>query len=111
MQSQVPYRSVPHDTTSINGIYQKDPNGWHITFCYKDQQQLDNKMHTACHGYLPAKDVFELTMSTHVAEKADATIKGNGMAVWPSEDILEVAPEVGYSHLPDPAETRVIRPP
>lgn len=93
-------RSGSHNTTSINGKHQEDPNGWHLTFCYKDQQQLANDVHTACHGYTPGKDVWTLVKSTHAGTKFDSVLKRNGKPVWPSEDELEVAPEIGYGHIP-----------
>ena len=103
--TQAYYRSRRHDTTSINGIYQKDPKGWHVTFCYKDQNQIESKTHSACHGYVPSKDSFELVTSTHEGEKPDSTLKRNGQSVWPSEDELELAPEIGYSHLSGSAKS------
>ncbi|PYH87832.1 hypothetical protein BO71DRAFT_340171, partial [Aspergillus ellipticus CBS 707.79] len=34
------FRSEIHDTTSINGVHQKDPLGPHVTLCYKDEDQF-----------------------------------------------------------------------
>ncbi|EDP50770.1 hypothetical protein KXV70_001074 [Aspergillus fumigatus] len=92
-------RSGSHNTTTINGTHQEDPNGWHLTFCYKDSTQLANGCHTACHGYTPGKDVWELVKSTHAGVKSDSVLKRNGKPVWPAENELEVAPEIGYGHL------------
>ncbi|PYH65284.1 uncharacterized protein BO88DRAFT_438218 [Aspergillus vadensis CBS 113365] len=92
-------RSRSHNTTSFNGVHQLDPNGWHLTFCYKDTAQLANGTHTACHGYTPNKDVWELVKSTHDGVKSDTVLKRNGKPVWPIEDELEVAPEIGYGHI------------
>ncbi|OJJ51294.1 hypothetical protein ASPZODRAFT_12132 [Penicilliopsis zonata CBS 506.65] len=91
-------------STSINGRHQEDPNGWHLTFCYKDQEQLKSNVHTACHGYTPGKDVWQLVKSTHAGTKPDSVLKMNGKPVWPSEDELEVAPEIGYGHIPSPGD-------
>ena len=100
------YRSGFHKTTTINGKYQDDPNSWHLTFCYKDEEQLANETLTACHGYTSGKDIYELVKPTHAGEKADATIKPrNNERVWPDEADLQVAPDVGYSHLADQRET------
>ncbi|KGO75013.1 hypothetical protein PITC_032510 [Penicillium italicum] len=79
--------------------HQEDPNGWHVTFCYKDSTQLGNGLHTACHGYTPGKDMWELTKSTHAGVKLDSVLKQNGKPVWPVEHELDVAPEIGYGHL------------
>ncbi|KAK2737610.1 hypothetical protein FQN55_000966 [Onygenales sp. PD_40] len=97
-------RSRPHKTTTMNGEHQEDPNGWHLTFCYKDQEQLTNNVHTACHGYTPGKDNWQLVKSTHAGTKLDSVLKRNGKPVWPSASELEVAPEVGYGHIPSPDE-------
>lgn len=92
-------RSGSHNTTTINGRHQEDPNGWHLTFCYKDQEQLQNNQHTACHGYTPGRDIWTLEKSTHAGTKSDSMPKKNGKPVWPSENELEVAPEIGYGHI------------
>ncbi|PLN74589.1 hypothetical protein BDW42DRAFT_181986 [Aspergillus taichungensis] len=91
-------RSEPHDTTSFQGRRQKDPLGWHVTFCYKDSEQLDKGVHVACHGYVQGKDNLEFVRATHAGEKLDSWKKGDGNAVWPSEEELEAAPEIGYGH-------------
>ncbi|RWQ93935.1 hypothetical protein C8Q69DRAFT_472054 [Paecilomyces variotii] len=49
------HKSGSHNTASINGRHQEDPDGWHLTFCYKDSTRLANGTHTACHGYTPGK--------------------------------------------------------
>ncbi|KXX76394.1 hypothetical protein MMYC01_207304 [Madurella mycetomatis] len=33
-------RADIHDTTTFNGKYGKDPNGWHGTFAFKDNDQI-----------------------------------------------------------------------
>ncbi|KAF5855993.1 hypothetical protein ETB97_008112 [Aspergillus alliaceus] len=79
-------RSEIHDTTSINGIHQKDPLGPHVTLCYKDENQLLQDTHVASHGYVIGKDNLE-------GRKGKKT-------VWPSESELEAIPEIGYGHIP-----------
>ena len=39
-------------------------------------------------------------MATHAGEKVDSWEKGSGNVVWPSEDELDEAPEIGYQHFP-----------
>lgn len=90
--------SEAHDTTSIGGKYQKDPLGRHVTLCYKDQAQLAQGTHVASHGYVKEKDDTELMQATHDPAKADSVLRGNGKPVWPSEDQLKEAPEIGYGH-------------
>ncbi|PYI21632.1 hypothetical protein BO99DRAFT_60249 [Aspergillus violaceofuscus CBS 115571] len=93
-------RSEVHDTTSINGIRQKDPLGPHVTLCYKDENQLAHGTHNASHGYVRGKDNLEFLRATHAGEKADTTTKQNGMKiVWPPESELEAIPEIGYGHI------------
>ncbi|GAT24199.1 hypothetical protein RIB2604_01800240 [Aspergillus luchuensis] len=69
-------RSVAHATTNIMGRPQKDPLGPHVTLCYKDEDQLNKGEWT------PGGDI-----------------------VWPPEEELDEAPEIGYGHFPEPAET------
>lgn len=83
----------------MNGKRQKDPNGWHITLCYKEQEQMEKATHVASHGYVKGQNDLEFTKATHDPEKADATLKSNSKPVWPSEDKLKEAPVVGYGHL------------
>ncbi|KAJ5475335.1 hypothetical protein N7539_008401 [Penicillium diatomitis] len=94
-------RSEVHDTTSINGMHQKDPLGPHVTLCYKDKNQLLQGTHVASHGYVRGKDDIGFVRATHTGEKSDSARRQQGKkTVWPSENELEAAPEIGYSHLP-----------
>ncbi|KAJ9256503.1 hypothetical protein DTO207G8_2506 [Paecilomyces variotii] len=93
-------RSEVHDTTSINGMHQKDPLGPHVTLCYKDENQLIHGTHVASHGYVTEKETLEFVRATHAGEKADSTKRQKGKEVWPSENELEVVPAVGYVHFP-----------
>ena len=90
-----------HNTTSIAGIHQKDPLGWHITLCYKDEAQLASGTHTACHGYVAGKGNLKFVKVSHAGEKADSTKKRDGKPVWSAENQLDTAPEFGYGHLPE----------
>ncbi|RAL03518.1 uncharacterized protein BO80DRAFT_376556, partial [Aspergillus ibericus CBS 121593] len=94
-------RSVVHATTSINGRRQKDPLGWHVTLCYKDETQVATGTHVACHGYVKGKTNLEFVSSTHAGEKPDTWEKSSGSIVWPSVEELEEAPEIGYGHFPE----------
>jgi hypothetical protein len=89
-----------HDTTSINGVYQKDPKGPHITLCYKDDEQLQKGTHVACHGYVKDEETMELAEATDRGEKLDSTKKRNKnrTPVWPSSEELWAAPDIGYGH-------------
>lgn len=91
-------RSEVHDTTSVNGKRQKDPWGDHVTLCYKDDDQLRRGTHVASHGYVKDGTSLEFVHATHHDEKPDLTKKGNRQVVWPSEDSLAIAPEIGYGH-------------
>jgi hypothetical protein len=94
-------RSDLHATTSINGIHQPDPEGLHVTLCYKDDEQLSKGTHIACHGYVTDEETMAFREATHAGEKPDSTKKKSKgrTAVWPSEDQLYAAPEIGYGHL------------
>ncbi|PTU19346.1 hypothetical protein P175DRAFT_0558910 [Aspergillus ochraceoroseus IBT 24754] len=80
--------SEVHDTTSINGIHQKDPLGPHVTLCYKDENQLLHGTHVASHGYVRGKDDIGFVSERQQGKKT----------VWPSEKELEAVPEIGYGH-------------
>ncbi|KAE8166058.1 hypothetical protein BDV40DRAFT_296870 [Aspergillus tamarii] len=94
-------RSEVHDTTTINGKHQKDPMGDHVTLCYKDEEQLRKGTHVASHGYVKDWETLEFDHATHHDEKPDSTRKKRGGAVWPSDNSLAIAPEIGYGHFPD----------
>lgn len=86
---------------SINGIRQKDLLGSHVTLCYKDEDQLRRGTHVASHGYVKDEVSMEFVKATHHPEKSDLAKRQRGMkVVWPSEDQLVAAPEIGYGHLP-----------
>lgn len=72
--------------------------GLHVTFCYKEQEQLDKGTHVAPHGYVTDKESVTFVQATHASEKPDATRKKKGV-VWPESDELWAAPEIGYGHL------------
>lgn len=69
-----------------------------MTLCYKDEDQLRRGTHVASHGYVKDGISLELTHATHHEEKPDSTMKRNRQPVWPSEDNLVAAPEIGYGH-------------
>lgn len=97
-------RSEVHSSTSINGKRQKDPLGEHVTLCYKDQSQLDKQVHIAAHGYVTDAKTLGFKFATHRGEKSDLTVKNiKGGVVWPSNDQLWEAPDIGYSHIDEPA--------
>ncbi|KAB8356534.1 hypothetical protein FH972_024117 [Carpinus fangiana] len=94
-------RSVVHDTTSnpLTGKHEKDPKGWHVTLCFKDQEQLDKKTHVTSHGYCKGQKDLEFVEATHDPEKSDSVRKRSGKPVWPDESKLSLHPDIGYSHL------------
>lgn len=61
--------------------------------------------HTACHGYTAGKDKWELEKTTHAGVKADSVKRRGGKPVWPLDNELDVAPNVGYSHIPESSKT------
>lgn len=87
--------------TSINGVYQKDPKGLPVTLCYKDDRQLREGTHVACHGYVKDEETMEFREATDTGEKSDSTKKSNKnrTPVWPDWAELWAAPDIGYSHL------------
>ncbi|KAJ5188448.1 hypothetical protein N7472_007462 [Penicillium cf. griseofulvum] len=94
-------RSEVHDTTSINGIRQKDPLGLHVTVCYKDGDQLLRGTHVASHGYVKDEVSVEFVEATHHPEKPDSTKRQRGTkTIWPSEDQLVAVAEIGHGHPP-----------
>ncbi|EGP82811.1 uncharacterized protein MYCGRDRAFT_51365 [Zymoseptoria tritici IPO323] len=77
-----------------------DPMGDHVTFSYKTQDNLGQDTHVACHGYVHDPETLQFKKATHAAEKPDSTKKGNKKPVWPDDEDLWEAPDVGYGHLP-----------
>nr|KMM72271.1 hypothetical protein CPAG_08568 [Coccidioides posadasii RMSCC 3488] len=99
-------RSDVHDTTTVAGKHVKDTKGWHGTFAFKDDNQVEREFHVASHGYTNSKEDFSLKEATHTPEKEDSTSRGgagSGKVVWPAEHLLEeyVDSPIGYSHLPE----------
>ncbi|KAF2227266.1 hypothetical protein BDZ85DRAFT_1356 [Elsinoe ampelina] len=94
-------RSDIHNTTSINGAHQKDPNGWHATFAFKNSDQSDRVVHVTAHGYTAGQDDFELKEAKYFDEKEDSSRRGSGKEVWPSaSDLVEYRNSpIAYSHL------------
>jgi len=87
-----------------DGVRIKDPLGDHVTFSYKTQDQLGREVHVAAHGYVKDRSTMEFREATHREEKPDSTPKRAkpgkpAKVVWPSEDELWEAPEIGYGHL------------
>ena len=106
--NQIRNRSDVHETTTMDGKRVKDPKGWHGTFAYKDNVQMDREFHVASHGYTDGKENFTLTESTHTPEKSDSTPRGgkkSGKVVWPVGKLEEyVNSPIAYSHLPEQNE-------
>ncbi|CCT69824.1 uncharacterized protein FFUJ_05743 [Fusarium fujikuroi IMI 58289] len=93
-------RSDIHDTTIINGKYQKDPLGDHITMCFKDDEHIRAGTHIACHGYVDSKTSLQFRETTDTPEKSDSILKKNDEPVWPPSSKLYEYPHDGYySHL------------
>ncbi|KAI2139099.1 hypothetical protein LOZ52_002400 [Ophidiomyces ophidiicola] len=95
-------RSDIHATTSIQGTYQKDPKGLHLTICFKDAEQLANDTHIASHGYVTDQSTTFIHEATHTSEKADGAKKKNGADVWPAD--LKCVSEVAYGQVPNEEE-------
>ncbi|KHN96028.1 Filamentation induced by cAMP/death on curing-related protein [Metarhizium album ARSEF 1941] len=73
----------------------------HVTFCYKDQDQLNRDVHVACHCYVTDEVSLEFIEATEAAGKPDSSMKNEKAAVvWPGMADLWAAPEIGYGHLP-----------
>ncbi|PWY89709.1 hypothetical protein BO94DRAFT_44079 [Aspergillus sclerotioniger CBS 115572] len=71
-------RSEIHKTTSMSGMHQVDPLGYHITLCFKDEQQLLRGTHVSSHGYVRDQDNLEFIQATHTEEKSDNTKRQRG---------------------------------
>ncbi|KAL3481024.1 hypothetical protein BJX99DRAFT_254005 [Aspergillus californicus] len=98
-------RSDLHRTTTIDGKYVINPDGYYTTISFKCIDQVAREYHVASHGYTNGKEDFVLKKATHRSEKPDDTTRGgrkSGKVVWPAEDLLvEYADSpIGYSHLP-----------
>jgi hypothetical protein len=95
-------RSDLHDTTSVNGVWQKDPDGYHCTLAFKDGSQVERDFHVASHGYTAGKEDFTLRKATHTQEKKDTTKRRGDKVVWPPEHRLEEWQDspIAYSHVP-----------
>ncbi|PYH81544.1 hypothetical protein BO82DRAFT_383629 [Aspergillus uvarum CBS 121591] len=100
-------RSELHKTTSMEGKRVENPRGWHGTFAFKNNDQVERSFHVASYGYTNGKEDFILKEATHTPEKRDGTPrggKGSGKVVWPPEkEKLEdyVDSTIAYSHLPE----------
>lgn len=86
-----------HDTTKLNGKYQKDPLGAHVTLCYKTEAHLRRGTHVASHGYVKSMADWTYKNATHDPEKLDDTKKRNGEEIWPVPDLLRELPPIEYS--------------
>ncbi|KAI0106080.1 hypothetical protein F4814DRAFT_452456 [Daldinia grandis] len=103
---EVLIRSTVHNSTSINGKYQRDPEGYHLTISHKNEDQVQKKTHVSSHGYVTDATSFKLKEATHVKEKLDSYRKRNGKPVWPTKfepgekqrGILVEVMEVAYSY-------------
>ncbi|KAL2375159.1 hypothetical protein RJ035_003753 [Blastomyces gilchristii] len=81
-------RSGIHPTTTIDGKYQKDPKGEHLTLCFKDEDMLAKGIYVASHGYVDSKTDWKIREARHSPEKPDSTImKRNGRPIWPSGEV------------------------
>lgn len=98
-------RADLHRTTKRKNKYIQDPKGWHGTFAFKSEDQVEQEFHVASHGYTNDKEDFTLVDAVHSQEKSDKTIRGgkdSEKIVWPAEGGLEeyVDSPIAYSHLP-----------
>ncbi|KAM3511246.1 hypothetical protein MY11210_005115 [Beauveria gryllotalpidicola] len=106
--SMILIRAGLHRTTSIAGKHVLDPDGWHLTMAFKDQELEARGFHVASHGYTNGQQDYVLDHGTHTAAKRDDTPRGpvgSGKVVWPDESELveyENSP-IAYSHLTDPS--------
>lgn len=92
-------RSAVHNTTFINGKYQRDPKGYHLTISYKNADQVEKRTHVSSHGYVTDESSLGFREATHSKEKPDSQPKRNGQPVWPPKDVLVEVMEVAYSYL------------
>lgn len=53
------------------------------------------------HGFVKDWETLEFDHATHHDEKPGSTRKKRGGVVWPSDDALAIALEIGYGHFPD----------
>ncbi|RAL05777.1 uncharacterized protein BO80DRAFT_460838 [Aspergillus ibericus CBS 121593] len=98
-------RSGIHLTTSIDGEYQKDPKGEHLTLCFKDEEMMAKGTQVASHGYVALRTDWNIREATHAREKPDSTVMTrNGRPVWPSEEAFQYQIVVAFGHVPDEAE-------
>ncbi|KAK9238401.1 hypothetical protein V1525DRAFT_387647 [Lipomyces kononenkoae] len=97
--------SLEHPTTSREGRHERDPLGWHVTLCFKDEAHLSSGTHIASHGYVKGRGDLTFVQATHAGEKPDSHLRIRGKPVWPSEEELEVAPEIAYGHFPIPGSS------
>ncbi|PGG95063.1 hypothetical protein AJ79_10288 [Helicocarpus griseus UAMH5409] len=98
-------RSGIHPTTTIDGKFQKDPKGDHLTLCFKDEAMLAKGTHVASHGYVHSKADWNIREACHSSEKLDSTImKRNGRPVWPPGEAIQYEIEVAFGHVPDDSE-------
>ncbi|KAG6177065.1 hypothetical protein E4U10_000320 [Claviceps purpurea] len=77
-----------HSTTISEGERKPDPKGWHVTFSFKTQEQLDSGTHVTCHAYDYIDIRGNFAEATHSDEMADNLIA----STWPPEALLDEVP-------------------
>ncbi|KAG6181991.1 hypothetical protein E4U27_002052 [Claviceps purpurea] len=81
-----------HSTTISEGERKPDPKGWHVTFSFKTQEQLDSGTHVTCHAYDYIDIRGNFAEATHSDEMTDSFEYDNGKTAWPPEALLDEVP-------------------
>lgn len=92
-------RSGVHETTKIHGKYQKDPDGPHVTLCYKDESLVERRQHVTSHCYVKSMTDLGFQRATHDKKKDDSVTKPNKKSfIWPDYGELEEITQIAYNH-------------
>lgn len=66
-------RSIAHETSTINGNYEKDPEGYHVTLNYKNEDHIARNTHVTLHAYVDDDKNLNFRKASGTGEKPDST--------------------------------------
>lgn len=103
-------KCVIHQTTWIDGRYQKLPRGAHLTLCFKDAEMITKRTHIASHAYVESESDWHIRDATHAREKPDSVlVRPTGRPAWPAKKRLHFEGEVGFGNLKKEGEFMPIK--
>lgn len=82
-------RSDIHNTTTMGKKHVEDPKGYHVTFSYKNDVQVEKHLHITSHAYTNGKYDFTLISKEKFEQRPDDSPRGGrkgrrlGRVIWP----------------------------